>query len=580
MRRFLVVALFLVLAPAAQAAPALPLDHAGRWMTDADGRVVILHGVNMVYKRPPYAPDAIGFDEADAAFLQAEGYNTVRLGVIYKAVEPQPGAYDDAYLARIRETVDTLARHGIVSLLDFHQDLYNERFEGEGWPDWAIIDDGLPAEPKQGFPNNYLVMPALQRAFDHFWNNDQGLQDRYAAAWRHVAERFREVPAVLGYDLLNEPWPGSAWQQCANPAGCPAFDATLTEFTKRTIAAIRAADPTTLAFYEPNVIFNDSAKTNLGDTGDPHAAFSFHDYCLTADSGGPDAGCDPLDDTVFANAEDHVKQTGDTLLLTEFGATTDPNVLGGMADRADRFMVGWQEWHYCGCNDPTTSGPGDKQALVIDPKKPPAGANLDTGKLKLLTRPYPQVVAGTPTAYGFDAATKTFKLAYATRRANGKGSFGAGDETEIAVPARQYGDGYAVAVQGATVRSAAGAATLRVAACPGAERVAVAVTPTGTSSATCAVPAARGAAALKLRLSAAPRAVRAGQQAIVRLTVRAGRPAQPVRGAVVRLAGARAVTDRRGRARIRKRFVRAGRRTAIARAQGFRAGSATVRVRR
>ena len=31
---------------------------------------------------------------------------------------------------------------------------------------WAVIDDGLPAEPKLGFPGNYLGMPALQRAFD------------------------------------------------------------------------------------------------------------------------------------------------------------------------------------------------------------------------------------------------------------------------------------------------------------------------------------------------------------------------------------------------------------------------------
>jgi endoglycosylceramidase len=354
----------------------------------------------------------------------------------------------------------------------------------------------------------------------------------------------------------------------------------MTAFIKRTITAIRAADPTTLAFYEPNVIFNDGAKTNVGDTGDAHAGMSFHDYCLTSDAGGPDANCDTLDDMVFANAEEHARQTGDTTLLTEFGATTDPKVLSGMAARADRFMVGWQEWHYCGCDDPTTSGPGDKQALVIDPKKAPEGANLDTGKLKLLTRPYPQVVAGTPAGWSFDPASRTFKLAYATKRADGKGSFGAGRETEIAVPARQYAGGYAVAVQGGTVRSPAGAATLRVAACPGAERVAVTVTPSGTSSATCAVPAVRGAAPLRLRVSASPRSVRAGRRSTVRVTVRAGSPARVVRGAVVRLAGARAVTDRRGRARLRKRFMRVGRRSAKATARGFRTGRATVRVRR
>src|SRR3954453_9007610 len=480
MRRLLPVALFLALAPAAHAAPALPLDHAGRWMTGADGRVVVLHGVNMVYKRPPCAPAAIGFDAADAAFLRAEGYDTVRVGIIYKAVEPRPGAYDDAYLDRIRATVDTLARHGIVSLLDFHQDLYNERFEGEGWPDWAVIDDGLPAEPKNGFPANYLAMPALQRAFDHFWANDAGLQDHYAAAWRHVAERFGSHPAVLGYDLLNEPWPGTAWQQCANPAGCPEFDARMAEFVSRTIHAIRGADPDTLAFYEPNVLFNDGADTNLPDTGDEHAAMSFHDYCLTADSGGSNDGCDTFDDLVFENADKHAASTGDALLLTEFGATDDLEVLRGMADRADRFMVGWQEWHYCGCDDPTTSGPGDKQAIVRDPRKPPEGANVDTRKLGALTRPHPRDVAGTPSSFGYDADTKTFKLVWTTRRADGTGAFAPSAETEVAVPARQYGStAYGVEVRGGRVRSAAGAAVLRVAACPGVDRVEVVVTASG-----------------------------------------------------------------------------------------------------
>src|SRR6185436_3534101 len=246
--------LALVAAPAAQAEPALPLDHAGRWITGADGKVVILHGVNMVYKRAPYAPDAIGFDDEDAAFLASEGYNTVRVGVIYKAVEPTPGTYDDAYLARIRQTVDTLAKHGIVSLVDFHQDLYNERFEGEGWPDWAVIDDGLPAEPKNGFPGNYLTMPALNRAFDNWWANAEGpdgrgLVDSYARAWGHIASRFKNVPGSVGYDLLNEPWPGSTYPTCVNPQGCPAFDmGPLSDFSLATIKAIRKSDTRTLAF--------------------------------------------------------------------------------------------------------------------------------------------------------------------------------------------------------------------------------------------------------------------------------------------------------------------------------------------
>ena len=181
-------------AGAAGAAPTLPLAHAGRWITDAHGRVVVVHGINMVYKQPPYYPARVGFGDDDAAFLARIGFNAVRVGVIWKAVEPTPGHYDDGYLRQIARTVRALARHHVLALLDFHQDMYNERFQGEGAPDWAVQDGGLP-NLKLGFPTNYLVSPAVQHAFDQFWADAPGpgrvgLEDRFAAMWRHVAGRF------------------------------------------------------------------------------------------------------------------------------------------------------------------------------------------------------------------------------------------------------------------------------------------------------------------------------------------------------------------------------------------------------
>src|SRR3954470_5840332 len=201
---------------ASRAAPQAPLGHSGRWITDRGGRVVILHGLNMVNKRPPYQPGAVGFGADDADFLRRNGFNTVRLGLIYKAVEPRPGRIANGYLRKERSIERTLAGRGVFSLVDFHQDLYNEKFGGEGWPDWAVLDDGQPAEPLSGFPASYITSPGLNRAFDNWWANTPGpgsvpLQVRYARAWARVAQVFRSDPGVLGYDLLNEPWPGSTW---------------------------------------------------------------------------------------------------------------------------------------------------------------------------------------------------------------------------------------------------------------------------------------------------------------------------------------------------------------------------------
>jgi endoglycosylceramidase len=380
---------------------------------------VILHGWNMVYKVGSYRPEDAGFGDDDARFLAENGFNTVRLGVIYKGVEATPGVYDDAYLESIERTEGILAAHGIFSLLDFHQDMYNERFQGEGFPDWAVVGDAatLPAEPRLGFPANYLGMPALNRAYDNFWLNDlatdgRTLQDAYAAAWRHVAGRFADDPHVLGYNLFNEPWPGSQYPSCTSNVGCPVFDQQfLQPFSERVIAAIRQADPNTLAWYAPLLTFDFGADTSHGDTGDAHAGFAFNMYCLAELGGavadlGPATGpeCDTGYGLTLDNAEQQSLETGDALLMTEFAATDDLSIIKRVVELADERMISWQQWHYCGCDDPTTSGPGI-QALVGDAAQPPTGTNVNDQKLLVSSRPYPQAVAGTPQNFGFDDAT-------------------------------------------------------------------------------------------------------------------------------------------------------------------------------
>jgi endoglycosylceramidase len=454
----------------------------GRWMVDRQGRVLVMHGVNMVYKRAPYAPDATGFGHDDARFLARHGFTTVRLGVIWRAVEPAPGEYDDGYLSRIRRTVRMLAAHGIRTMLDFHQDLYHERFEGEGAPTWAVRDDGLPAQPRLGFPANYFAMPALWRAYDHFWANDPGpagvgLQTRYARAWRHVAGFLRGTRGVMGFDLFNEPFPGADYATCLQPAGCPHFDAELTRFSQRAVDAIRAADRRTVVFYEPNIFFNQGVPTHVAPRG-RRLGFSFHDYCGAQFLTGGYDGCEPFDTMVFDNAEAQAGRRHDAPLLTEFGATTDQPTLRAVVARAMRYRMGWQYWAYCGCDDPTTTGPGAEQALVLDPARPPTGANVDRATLRALAVPHPTRVAGTPLRYRFDRTTHLFRLRYTTARAGAlPGRFQAGSRTTVAVPRLQYPTGYRARALGAEVVSAPGSPVLRLALRPGVREVRVAVRP-------------------------------------------------------------------------------------------------------
>jgi endoglycosylceramidase len=459
MRRLLSLLLALTLLPAFGAAAGKPgparLHRQGHWLVDASGRVVLLHGVNAVWKRPPYAPPATpaGFTARDADWIAAQGFDTVRLGVIFAGVMPRRGVVDPAYLDKIARVVDLLAARHVWVLLDFHQDMYNERFAGEGFPAWAVDDDGLPTPVDAGFPGNYF-QPSTSRAFDNFYANVDGLADLYAQAWRAVAARFLRTPYVLGYDVMNEPWPGTAFATCANPVGCPVFDTqALQAVYEKVIAAIRTVDRTGLVWIEPNVLFNDGAQTQLGALGgltDAALGLSFHQYCtvagLTHSSGGtagPD--CAPQGELVFSNAATTVG-TRWASLLTEFGASDDLPDVSRVVTTADEHLVGWQYWHYKEWGDPTTESENSGgQGLFTN------DADLSTlkqAKADILVRPFARAVSGVPTAMSFSDGV--FTLAWTARPG----------VTEVVLPARHFPHGYVVRVTGASVMSRPGAAVL------------------------------------------------------------------------------------------------------------------------
>ncbi|HJQ44256.1 MAG TPA: cellulase family glycosylhydrolase [Jatrophihabitantaceae bacterium] len=458
---------------------ALPVSHVGPWLVDGQRRAVILHGLNQVYKIAPYTPSSGGFGEDDATFLQQNGFNAMRIGVIWAAVEPAPGVYDDAYLNSVAQTVDMLGAHGIVSLLDFHQDLYNEKFQGEGAPAWAVHDIGLP-NPPLGFPWNYFGNPAENHAWDAFWVNAKasdgiGYQDHYAAAWRHVAQRFGADPNVYGYDLMNEPWPGTLYAQCLAPlVGCPLFDTTLTKFYRKVVTAIRSVDSTTITWVAPNVLNAEIDATAVGKIDDANVGWSFHDYCGPQEIGLGSDLCPTLDLLTMGYNVKFAQSRSWPAMLTEFGATRDTANLTEVVQLADKLQIGWLEWAYTGGD--ITSQDSSGQALVLDPSQPPTGANVVESTLKSIAEPYPQVVAGTPTAWSFKNGV--FTLTYSTKKIGSLLShFAAGSETDISVPAVQFPSGYAVSVTGATVVSAPNATLLRVLSKSGASTITVTVAP-------------------------------------------------------------------------------------------------------
>ncbi len=182
---------------------------------DGFGRQILFNGINLVNKNPKV--NYIG-PEGPETFenFRKWGFNVIRLGIIWDGLEPEPGVYNEAYLKEIDKQIEMARENGIFVFLDMHQDLFSVKYS-DGAPEWATLDEGKEHIKGEIWSDAYLISPAVQTAWDNFWNNTpvnggKGVQDYYADAWQHVAQRYAGNHTVIGYDIMNEPFPGSEAQ--------------------------------------------------------------------------------------------------------------------------------------------------------------------------------------------------------------------------------------------------------------------------------------------------------------------------------------------------------------------------------
>ena len=499
MRLFLVIVLLLSLVSFAER-----ISNRSGIFRDSHGRQVIFHGVNVINKRPPYFPQDTGFDAKMAVFIASQGFNLVRLGVYWAAIEPEPSQYNDDYLVKIQEVVDLLAKNNIYTLIDFHQDAYSTKHGGAGAPEWAALAQGDFANP--GFPINLFggmelpgmqIGPQLDGDYDGFWNNDpapdgMGVQDHFLSMLSYVTNYFKGNENIIGYELMNEPFVGTDWPKCTVSVlkgdfsvGCRDFEqGALQAFYQRSVAAIRQIDKQTIVFFEPHLFFGLGAPTITFDLNDAtnQTGFSFHDYNNKVEE-------KPIVNAISLNipiikAHRQRENNHAVPLMTEFGAASNtPRSLDEILASADNYQMSWTYWSFV--NNPvykffkTSVVPTDprKQGIVFDMKESLEGNNVKRPFLVQLTRVYPRHIAGTSTNFSFDPRSNEFHLEYDAHGMEYHRDTTA-LQTEIFIPLDRYPMGYQVDVSGATVRSWSGSELLIIVANkPG--KVSVIVKPQG-----------------------------------------------------------------------------------------------------
>ena len=175
------------------------------------------------------------------------GANCLRVPVNYRHFEDDlnPFEYREEGFLRLDKVIADCRKYGIWVIIDLHS--------APGWqnPDWHSDNPGAVA---------------------HLWTQEV-FQERLEKLWKEFARRYRNEPAVAGYNLINEP-------VCPEPCALP-------KLYSRLARAIRSIDRKHILFAEGNHFSTDFSE--IDPKMDSNTVFSTHNYAAPSFS----LGCYP-----------------------------------------------------------------------------------------------------------------------------------------------------------------------------------------------------------------------------------------------------------------------------------------------
>jgi endoglucanase len=323
-------ALLLVFAvPSAVSARAKFVTVRGREFVAPDGRVLLLKGINLgnwllpegyMFKfksaNSPRRIEAVlnqlvGETEArrfwktyldnyvtadDIRFIKRAGFNSVRVPFNYRLFvnEGEPRRLEGVGYEMLDRVVGWCRSEGLYVVLDMHG--------APGGQTGDNIDDSW------GYP---------------FLFESPESQELTVNIWRKLAARYADEPAVIGYDLLNEP--------IAHYFDAAHFNPKLEPLYRKIVAAVRTVDGN-------HVIFLGGAQwdTNFkvfGPPFDPKLAYTFHKYWME------------VKQEAVQEYVDFSTKYGVPLYMGESGENTD-EWIASFRGLLERNRIGWCFWPY------------------------------------------------------------------------------------------------------------------------------------------------------------------------------------------------------------------------------------------
>jgi aryl-phospho-beta-D-glucosidase BglC (GH1 family) len=199
------------------------------------------------------------FTEDDVRTMAAMGANVLRIPFNYRHFETDasPFEYHEEGFKHLDRAMDWCEKYGIYVILDFHA--------VQGWqnPDWHSDNAHVH------------IMLYQQKMF----------QDRYVCLWEQMAKRYKDHPALAGYDLMNEPCTRVQYDDYDSPN----YDWDgLNAVHRRAAEAIRKIDPQHILFVEGD---NFACEYDGLDVSfDDNLVISTHNYMAPTGGGEPYPG--------------------------------------------------------------------------------------------------------------------------------------------------------------------------------------------------------------------------------------------------------------------------------------------------
>ena len=150
---------------------------------------------------------------------------------------------------------------------------------------------------------------------------DAGMQQYVADAWQRIASHYKDDPAILGYDLLNEPLLYSGYLD---------MEGLIEPEYRRLTEAIRKVDTNHMLILQPPL----GRFSAFGKPFDNNTVYSFHSYSATP---RPEFLQQYLDFRAKYNVP---------IFYSEIYAERTPEWLTAHVNLAEKYNIGWMIWPY------------------------------------------------------------------------------------------------------------------------------------------------------------------------------------------------------------------------------------------